>query len=68
MSAGSGPALSREEAIDALAACLYFGLERVDPSGHGLWEDLAEFEREFYREGIRELLKEKTLLEIAAGV
>lgn len=62
------PVLSPEASIDALAACLYSKMERLDPSGRGLWEELTEPERDFYRESVRELLREKNLLNLAMDV
>jgi hypothetical protein len=54
-------------AVEKLAECLYLRMERMDPSGRGLWEDLPDGDREFYRAGVREILLEKTLLTLAMG-
>jgi hypothetical protein len=40
-------------------------MERMDPTGRGVWENLAESDKEFYRASIREILREKTLLKRA---
>ena len=60
--------LSREEAVERLAECLYLKMERMDPNGHGPWHSLDESEREFYRASIQEILLEKNLLNFASGL
>lgn len=59
--------LTRAEAVECLAECLYLKMERMDPDGRGLWSDLTESEREFYRRSIEEILLNKTLLSRAMG-
>ncbi len=60
-------ALTRTDAVDRLAECLYLKMERMDPNGRGPWGSLEEREREFYRASIEEILLEKTLLNFAIG-
>jgi hypothetical protein len=60
-------AISAEYATERLAECLYYKMERIDPTGRGLWENLSVSEREYYRASIREILLEKTLLARAMG-
>lgn len=50
-----------EEAEEALAKRLHFTQERFDPSGES-WEALADYEREFYRACVRELMLERDLV------
>ena len=52
------------EAIEALSACLYLAMERID-SGRGSRDHLSEGDKEFYRASIRAILLEKTLLKRA---
>lgn len=61
------PLPSPSEATERLAERLYLKMERIDPTGRGLWENLSEAEREYYRASIREILLEKTLLARAMG-
>lgn len=61
----SGDYISKEEAIELLAECLYLRMERMDPCGRGTWRDLNDSEREFYRAGVREILLAKTLVNLA---
>jgi hypothetical protein len=57
--------LTRDRAAERLAECLYNKMERIDPTGSGPWEVIDESVREFYRASIREILLEKTLLNLA---
>jgi len=59
--------IAKDQAIEMLAECLYLKMERMDPNGRGEWSDLEEGDKAFYRESIRELVLEKTLLNIAIG-
>ena len=59
--------IGRDKAVDALAACLYLKMERMDPTGAGPWDYMPEDNKEFYRRAIREILLEKTLLNLASG-
>ena len=59
--------LTKEGAAELLAECLYLKMERMDPNNRGSWDELSESEREFYRENIREILLEKSLITLAMG-
>ena len=60
--------LSRAQAVESLASCLYLKMERLDPTGSGSWENLPSHQKEFYRRSIEEILLEKELLNLAIGL
>ena len=57
--------LLHEEAVERLSECLYLKMERMEPNNNGSWENLGEREKDFYRASIREILLERTLLNLA---
>jgi hypothetical protein len=56
------------DAINALARRLYGTMDRIDPAPGSAWDEIDEENREFYRECIRDLLKEETLIQLALEV
>jgi hypothetical protein len=56
------------DAIDALARRLHRTMDRIDPAPESAWDGIDEENREFYRECIRDLLKEETLIQLALEV
>ena len=54
--------VTRTEAIEGLAECLYFTMERLDPTGMPPWQDAPEHEREFNRHCVRALLSRRKLI------
>jgi hypothetical protein len=62
-------AISRERAIDALAARLYWKMEKLDPAlpDVPIWDGLTERQREFYRLCVSDLLEFDGLMRVIYG-
>lgn len=59
--------LSPIDARERLAECLFLKMERMDPCFGVSWGELDEATRDFYRTGVREILLERTLLNLATA-
>ena len=61
---GNDLEISKEEALWKLAARLYATMERLDPTPEAeAWDTLSEWDRAFYYQCVRELAKERGLLQ-----
>ena len=62
------PDTTQGDAEEKLAEILYLKMEHLDPSDNcPSWYGLSEFDREFYRICIRQLLSNGHLLSVALG-
>ena len=57
----------RDEAVEALAVRLHDVMEYLDPTEDVKWDGLLDFDKEFYRCCIRELVKHRDLISKAQG-
>lgn len=56
---------SRQDAIERLAETLRTRMERLDPSSEKEWMALSEREKEFFRECVKAVLREPSLVAAA---
>jgi hypothetical protein len=56
---------SKQDAIDRLAETLRAKMERLDPSSEKEWGELPEREKEFFRECVKAVLREPSLVAVA---